>query len=63
MNLALIIWLLGASLVAHQYRICLGQPTPVFLPGRNPMDRRAWRVTAHGVAKELNMTEQVNNTV
>ena len=24
----------------------------------NPMDRGAWRATVHGVAKELNMTEE-----
>ena len=24
---------------------------------RNPMDRRAWRATVHGVAKSKNMTE------
>ena len=27
----------------------------------NPLDRGAWRATAHGVAKELDMTEQLNN--
>ena len=27
----------------------------------NPMDRGAWRATVHGVAKELDMTEQLNN--
>ena len=27
----------------------------------NPMDRGAWQVTVHGVAKESDMTEQVNN--
>ena len=26
------------------------QPTPVFLPGRNSMDRGAWWATVHGVA-------------
>jgi len=25
------------------------QPTPVFLPGKNPMDRRAWVATVPGV--------------
>ena len=25
------------------------------------MDRRAWRATAHGVKKESDMTEQLNN--
>ena len=28
----------------------------------NPMDRGAWWATVHGVAKELDMTEQLNNT-
>ena len=27
------------------------QPTPVFLPGKNPMDRGAWWATVHRVAK------------
>ena len=27
----------------------------------NPLDRGAWRATAHGVEKELDMTEQLNN--
>ena len=27
----------------------------------NPLDRGAWRAIAHGVAKELDMTEQLNN--
>ena len=27
------------------------QPTPVFLPGRIPMDRGAWKATIHEVAK------------
>ena len=27
------------------------QPTPVSLPGGNPMDRGAWQATVHGVAK------------
>ena len=26
----------------------------------NPMDRGAWRATVHGVAKELDTTEQLN---
>ena len=33
------------------YYSCLG----------NPMDRGAWQVTIHGVAKESDMTEQLNN--
>ena len=35
------------------------QLTPVFLPG-NPTDRGAWRATAHGVAKESDMTWRLN---
>ena len=27
----------------------------------NPMDRRAWRATVHGVTKQSDMTEQLNN--
>ena len=29
----------------------------------NPMDRRAWWATVHGVTKELDTTEQVNNMI
>ena len=29
----------------------------------NPMDRGAWRVTVHGVIKELDMTYRLNNNV
>ena len=29
----------------------------------NSMDRRAWWATVHGVAKELDTTEQLNNNV
>ena len=29
----------------------------------NPMDRGAWRVTVHGVMKESDMTEQLNNNI
>ena len=36
------------------------QSSPVFMP-ENPMDRGAWWTTVHGVAKELDTTEQVNN--
>ena len=35
-------------------------PTPVSCLG-NPMDREVWWATVHGVAKESNTTEQVNN--
>ena len=28
---------------------------------RNPMDRGAWQATVHGVAKESDMTQQLNN--
>ena len=27
----------------------------------NPIDREAWQTTVHGVAKELDMTEGLNN--
>ena len=27
----------------------------------NPMDREAWWATVHGVAKELDMTRELNN--
>ena len=27
----------------------------------NPMDRGAWQATVHGITKELDMTEQLNN--
>ena len=37
------------------------QLTPAFLPG-NPMDRGAWQATVHGVAKELDTTEWLNNS-
>ena len=36
------------------------QPTPAFCLG-NPRDRGAWWVTVHGVTKELDMTEWLNN--
>ena len=29
------------------------QPIPVFLPGKKPMDRRAWWATVHGNTKSL----------
>ena len=38
------------------------QPTPAFLPG-NPMDRRVWQATVHGVAKESDTTEQQQQTL
>ena len=28
---------------------------------KNPMDREAWWATVHGVAKELGITERLNN--
>ena len=37
-----------------------GNPIPYSCPG-NPMDRGAWQATAHGVTKESNMTQQLNN--
>ena len=36
------------------------QPTPVFSPG-NSQDREALWATVHGVAKESDMTERLNN--
>ena len=36
-------------------------PGEGFLLG-NPMDKGAWQATVHGVARELDMTEQLNNT-
>ena len=27
----------------------------------NPMDRRAWRATVHGVTKEMDTTQRLNN--
>ena len=32
------------------------QPTPVFLPGKTPMERGAWWATVPGVAQVLDMT-------
>ena len=29
----------------------------------NPMDRKAWWATDHGVTKELDTTEQLNNNI
>ena len=38
------------------------QPTPVFLPGKSQgQSLGAWRARVHGVAKELDTTEQLNN--
>ena len=37
-----------------------GNPLQYFRFG-NPMDREAWRVTVHGVAKESDTTERLNN--
>ena len=36
------------------------QPTPIFCL-ENAMDRGAWQATVHGVSKELDMTEWLNN--
>ena len=38
----------------------MAKPFPVFLLG-NPMDTGAWWSIVHGVAKELDTTEQLNN--
>ena len=37
-----------------------GNPLQYFCLG-NPMDRGAWQVTVHGVAKESDRTERLNN--
>ena len=37
-----------------------GNPLPYFYL-ENPMDRGPWRASVHGVAKELDTTEQLNN--
>ena len=37
-----------------------GDPLQYSCPG-NPMDRGAWWATVHGVTKELDMTEWLNN--
>ena len=36
------------------------RPTPVFLPGKST-ERRVWWARVHGVAKESDMTERLNN--
>ena len=36
------------------------QPTSVFLL-RNPMDREAWKTSVHGVTKELDTAQRLNN--
>ena len=38
------------------------QPTPVFLPGKSHEQREAWQATDHGVSKESDMTEKLNNS-
>jgi len=38
----------------------MAKPFPIFLLG-NPMDTGAWRSIVHGVAKELDTIEQLNN--
>ena len=37
------------------------QPTPVFLPGKSHGQRESWWATVLGVAKEPDMTQQLNN--
>ena len=34
----------------------------MFLPGKSHGDRGAWRNIVHGVTKELDMTERLNNS-
>ena len=36
------------------------QPTPVFLPGKSH-GQRIWWARVHGITKELDTTEQLNN--
>ena len=36
-----------------------GNP-PVFLPEKNPMDKRAWQATVHWVAKSQHTYTQIN---
>ena len=43
---------LGTGVTQLQYS-CLG----------NPMDRGAWQATVYGVAKESDMTKELNNTI
>ena len=38
------------------------QPTPVFLPGKIPWTEGAWWATIHGVTKESDTTQQLNNS-
>ena len=53
----------------HRFNLCIRkipwrrkwQPTPVFLPGESH-GRGAWWATVHGVKKELDTTERVNNS-
>ena len=39
-----------------------GNPLQYSCPG-NPMDRGAWWATVHGITKELDMTQQLNNNI
>ena len=39
------------------------QPTPVFLPEKSSSCRGAWQATVHGVAKESDTTQQLDNKV
>ena len=69
--LELPLWLSGKESSCHfrrcRFNPCIGkipwrrtwQPTPVFFLG-NPMDRGVWWSTAPGVAKESDMTWQLN---
>ena len=49
-------------IILFSLKIISLQPTPVFLPGKSHGDRGPWRNTVHGVTKELDMTERLNNS-
>ena len=52
--------LITMSLRKNSTHIWKWQPTPVFLPGRSN-GQEAWQATVHGVTKESDMTERLNN--
>ena len=39
-----------------------GNPLQYFCLG-NPKDRGVWQATVHGIVKELDMTQQLNNNI